>query len=196
MTANVDSTTRRRLLLDSLKKLNSDDIIDDTKRLLRTPLPSGIVSDGDDANKLVSTNSSEGSTRITANGGTSQLMNVPSTSIYYDKAFKKKCLDRVIDEYSIFFRVSRNMEDTRSLYLLTMATMIDEANKLVADSDASNDAREEDEDDDVWDLDSLSRNDELFFSHSNWPSVEKNVSVYDQYDRMLDILDRPATIRD
>lgn len=181
------STSNLRAIL---KNLSTEDMRKDSQKLLLSKIPSGIVA------------SQNSPTEATSRGNTGVVVeksnvknNVTISSnnaSFYDSNFKKKCLDQVIDDYSLFFRVSRYIEDTRSIYLLTMCSMLDAAANESSGSDANADVA----DVDPWDLDSLAENDQLFFTETNWPSVEKNVSIYDQYERLLKVLDRPPTFND
>lgn len=181
------STSNLRAIL---KNLSTEDMRKDSQKLLLSKIPSGIVA------------SQNSPTEATSRGNTGVVVeksnvknNVTISSnnaSFYDSNFKKKCLDQVIDDYSLFFRVSRYIEDTRSIYLLTMCSMLDAAANESSGSDANADVV----DVDPWDLDSLAENDQLFFTETNWPSVEKNVSIYDQYERLLKVLDRPPTFND
>lgn len=186
--SNVAASTSN--LRAILKNLSTEDMRKDSQKLLLSKIPSGIVA------------SQNSPTEATSRGNTGVVVeksnvknNVTISSnnaSFYDSNFKKKCLDQVIDDYSLFFRVSRYIEDTRSIYLLTMCSMLDAAANESSGSDANADVV----DVDPWDLDSLAENDQLFFTETNWPSVEKNVSIYDQYERLLKVLDRPPTFND
>lgn len=186
--SNVAASTSN--LRAILKNLSTEDMRKDSQKLLLSKIPSGIVASRNSPTEATS----RGNTGVVVEKSNvkNDVTISSNNASFYDSNFKKKCLDQVIDDYSLFFRVSRYIEDTRSIYLLTMCSMLDAAANESSGSDANADVV----DVDPWDLDSLAENDQLFFTETNWPSVEKNVSIYDQYERLLKVLDRPPTFND